>query len=191
MRLYNFILVQLRSSPCMFPFMESLTETVTEFVAANSGWAPLVVGLLAFGESLAIVSLFVPATMILLALGALVAASGLDFWSVWLGAMLGAALGDFVSYALGYRYKQRALAIWPLPRYPGMVERGKRFVLRYGAWGLFAGRFFGPVRAVAPLIAGVFEMPFVVFQAVTLASAMVWAFAMLAPGAGLVMLIGD
>lgn len=169
--------------------METVTAGVVAFVQENAGWAPLVVGLLAFGESLAIVSLFVPATMILLALGALVAASGLDFWSVWLGAAVGAVLGDVISYALGYRFKHRALTIWPLTRYPGMVARGERFVLKYGAWGLFAGRFFGPIRAVAPLIAGVFAMPFVLFQAVTLASAMVWAFLMLAPGAGIVLLL--
>lgn len=168
--------------------MEQLTQTIVAFVEANSQWAPLIIGLLAFGESLAIVSLFIPATMILLALGALVAAAGLDFWSVWLGAAIGAVLGDVISYAMGYHFKRRALTIWPLPRYPGMVARGERFVLKYGAWGLFAGRFFGPVRAVAPLIAGVFAMPFVLFQAVTLASAMVWAFAMLAPGAGIVAL---
>ncbi|HSP25473.1 MAG TPA: DedA family protein [Saliniramus sp.] len=169
--------------------MDHLTGTIVAFVEANSHWAPLVIGALAFGESLAVVSLFVPATVILLSIGALVAATGLDFWSVWLGAVIGAALGDIVSYAFGYRYKHRALTIWPLPRYPGMVARGERFVLKYGAWGLFAGRFFGPVRAVGPLIAGVFAMPFILFQAVTFASAMVWAFAMLAPGAGIVALV--
>jgi membrane protein DedA with SNARE-associated domain len=169
--------------------MDSPAQSVVAFVEANSQWAPMVIGALAFGESLAIVSLFIPATMILLALGALVAAAGLDFWSVWLGAAIGAVLGDIVSYWLGYRFKHRALTIWPLPRYPGMVARGERFVLKYGAWGLFVGRFFGPVRAVAPLIAGVFAMPFVLFQAVTLASAMVWAFVMLAPGAGIVALV--
>jgi membrane protein DedA with SNARE-associated domain len=168
--------------------LDEITRTIVAFVEANSHWAPFVIGALALGESLAIVSLFIPATMILLALGALVAAAGLDFWSVWLGAATGAVIGDVVSYALGYRFKNRALTIWPLIRYPGMVARGERFVLKYGAWGLFAGRFFGPVRAVAPLIAGVFAMPFVLFQAVTLASAMVWAFVMLAPGAGIVAL---
>ena len=170
--------------------LEQLTQTIVAFVEANSQWAPLLIGVLAFGESLAIVSLFVPATAILLALGALVAAAGLDFWSIWLGAATGAVLGDLVSYAFGHRFKHRALNIWPLPRHPGMVARGERFVLRYGAWGLFAARFLGPVRAVAPLIAGVFAMPFVLFLAVTLASAMVWAFAMLAPGAGVVAVLG-
>jgi membrane protein DedA with SNARE-associated domain len=48
------------------------------------------------------------------------------------------------------------------------------------------GRFFGPLRAVVPLIAGVFGMNFLLFQMVNISSAMVWAFMMLAPGAALV-----
>ena len=47
------------------------------------------------------------------------------------------------------------------------------------------GRFIGPLRAVVPLTAGIFAMPMLLFQTATIASAFVWAFIMLAPGAGL------
>jgi membrane protein DedA with SNARE-associated domain len=50
---------------------------------------------------------------------------------------------------------------------------------------VFLGRFFGPIRAVIALIAGIFLMPGVLFQAANLASASVWSFVILAPGAGL------
>lgn len=165
--------------------IEEITTTVAEFVRAHKHLAPYVVGLLAFGESIAFVSLLIPATAILLALGALIGAVGLEFWPIWLGACVGAVLGDWVSYMVGYRFKDRALAIWPLSRYPAVVEKGQSFFVRYGPWGLFAGRFFGPARAVAPLTAGIFAMPFFLFQSVNVASAMVWSFTMLAPGAGL------
>ena len=36
---------------------------------------------------------------------------------------------------------------------------------KWGVPGIFIGRFFGPLRAVVPLIAGIFEMPFWRFQA--------------------------
>jgi membrane protein DedA with SNARE-associated domain len=55
---------------------------------------------------------------------------------------------------------------------------------------VFAGRFFGPARAVIPLIAGIFAMPIVLFQAVNVASAFLWAFVLLAPGAGLTRYLG-
>jgi membrane protein DedA with SNARE-associated domain len=38
---------------------------------------------------------------------------------------------------------------------------------------------------VVPLIAGILAMPTMLFQSVNVASAFVWAFVMLAPGAGL------
>jgi membrane protein DedA with SNARE-associated domain len=41
------------------------------------------------------------------------------------------------------------------------------------------------MRAVAPLTAGIFAMPMLLFQTATIASAFGWAFIMLAPGAGL------
>ena len=66
-----------------------------------------------------------------------------------------------------------------------MVERGERFFDRLGPWAVFVGRFFGPARAVVPLIAGIFAMPAILFQSANVASALVWAFALLAPGAGL------
>lgn len=162
-----------------------LKDLVIEFVRIHQGWAPFIVGGLAFCESIAILSFFVPATVILLGVGALIAAAGLEFWQLWLGAAAGAVLGDWVSYALGRHYKEEAFRLWPFSRYPGMIERGRAFFQRWGAWGLFIGRFFGPARAVVPLIAGVFAVPRPLFWAANTSSASVWAFAMLSPGAGL------
>lgn len=166
------------------PWVE-VKDAVVEFVRMNQAWAPFVVGALAFCESLAVLSLFVPATVILLGVGALIAVAGLEFWQLWLGAALGATLGDWVSYALGRYLKHDAFRLWPFSRYPAMIDRGQRFFDRWGAWSLFVGRFFGPARAVVPLIAGVFAVPRVLFWAANTSSASVWAFVMLSPGAGL------
>jgi membrane protein DedA with SNARE-associated domain len=63
-----------------------------------------------------------------------------------------------------------------------MVERGEQFFLRWGLWSVFIGRFFGPVRAVIPLIAGTFAMPALPFQIANVTSAVLWGFVLLAPG---------
>ena len=63
-----------------------------------------------------------------------------------------------------------------------MVARGEAYTRRYGAGAVFVGRFFGPIRAVVPLIAGIFLMPRPVFLSVTVASALVWAFLLLTAG---------
>jgi membrane protein DedA with SNARE-associated domain len=165
--------------------LDTLTTMLLDFVRAHQGWAPFIVGLLAFAESLAVVSLLVPSTVLLLGIGALIGASGLEFWPIWLGAAVGAILGDWLSYAIGFRYKHAVFRVWPLSSHQNLSERGGQFFTRWGAWGVFLGRFIGPMRALGPLTAGIFAMPMLLFQTATIASAFVWAFIMLAPGAGL------
>jgi membrane protein DedA with SNARE-associated domain len=168
--------------------LDALTNTLLDFIRAHQAWSPFIVGALAFAESLAFLSFLVPSTVLLLGVGALIGASGLEFWPIWLGAAVGAILGDWVSYAIGFRFKHAAFRVWPLSSHPHLADRGERLFVRWGAWGVFLGRFIGPMRAVVPLIAGIFAMPILLFQMANIASALVWAFVTLAPGAGLIAL---
>ncbi len=162
--------------------LESLAHQVIDFVRANEAWALPVVFALAFGESLAFISLLVPATVALVGIGALVGASGLDFIPIWIAASLGAAAGDWLSYWFGVTYKEPIAAVWPLSRYPNLIPRGERFVERFGIYAIFLGRFFGPLRASVPLAAGILAVAFWPFQLANFVSAFVWAGALLAPG---------
>ena len=162
--------------------IESFVHWTLEFVKANQVWAPAIVFGLAFGESFAILSLVFPATVVLVGIGGLIAAADISFWPIWAGAAAGASVGDWISYWIGYKLKDSARNIWPLSRHPDMFDRGERFFFRWGVWSIFLGRFFGPLRAVVPLIAGMFAMPSLQFQLANVSSAMVWSFALLAPG---------
>jgi membrane protein DedA with SNARE-associated domain len=111
--------------------------------------------------------------VLLLGIGALAGASGLEFWPIWLGAAAGAILGDWLSYAIGYRFKHAVFRVWPLSSHQHLSVRGEQFFARWGTWGVFLGRFIGPMRAVVPLTAGIFAMPMLLFQTATIASAFV------------------
>ena len=50
---------------------------------------------------------------------------------------------------------------------------------RWGILGIFIGRFFGPLRASVPLIAGILEMNYWHFQIANITSAFVWAWVLL------------
>lgn len=165
--------------------MEAYIHDIAEFVRQHEAWAAPVVLALAFGESLAFVSLLIPAWGALVAIGALIGVSGLSFWPVWIAGGVGAALGDWVSYWFGYRYKDNVAQIWPLSKYPGLLRRGEDFVRKWGVPSIFIGRFFGPLRASVPLAAGIFEMPFWPFQIANVVSALVWSAVLLLFGDGL------
>lgn len=152
------------------------------FIQAHAAWAPLIVFVFAFFKSLAFVSFVVPAGLILITLGGLLGASGLDFVPIWLAVSLGAALGDWVSYAIGFHLKERAHHVWPLSRRPELLPQAEAFFRRYGMLSVVLCRFFSPLRATVPLLCGVFEMPALRFQVANWLSAPIWAFALLAPG---------
>ncbi len=126
-----------------------------------------------------------PATVILIGIGALVGGADIPFWPVMLAAAVGAAAGDWVSYEAGRWLGPGARERWPLRRYPHLVVSAEGFIARWGVAAVALGRFFGPARALVPLVAGILGLPRPGFQIANVASALVWAFALLAPGAGL------
>lgn len=160
-------------------------QNIVDFVRENAVWAPPIVFALAFGESLAFISLLLPAWAALVAIGALVQAGGLNFWPVWIAGALGAACGDWLSYWIGQKLEYSVQHIWPLSRHPDLIPRGEAFVKKWGVLGIFIGRFFGPLRAAVPLVAGIFEMPYWRFQAANFSSAFVWAAVLLTLGDGI------
>jgi membrane protein DedA with SNARE-associated domain len=161
---------------------ESLAQDVVTFVQRNEHWALPVVFVLAFGESLAFISLLLPATVALFGIGALIGASGISFVPICLTAAVGAALGDWLSFWIGGAFKEQVAKIWPLSRHPDLLPRGEKFVERFGIYAIFLGRFFGPLRASVPLAAGVLKMPFWPFQFANATSALLWAAGLLGAG---------
>ena len=162
--------------------LEHFTEWVIAFVRTHEAWAAPVVFALAFGESLAFLSLLLPATVILLAIGGLMGASGIAFLPVWIAAVTGSILGYALSYWIGLYFKDDIVNIWPFSRYPEMIPRGQAFFNKYGAYGVFLGHFFGPLRAVVPVVAGMYAMPQIPFQIANVLSSTLWSTGILVPG---------
>ena len=166
----------------MFASLEAYAQQIIEFVALHRAWAPPIVFALAFGESLAFISLLIPAWAALVGIGALINSGALSFWPVWIAGALGAACGDWLSYWIGKKLEHRVQHIWPLSRHPDLIPKGEAFVKKWGVLGIFIGRFFGPLRASVPLVAGIFEMPYWRFQLANFSSAFVWAAVLLTLG---------
>jgi membrane protein DedA with SNARE-associated domain len=166
----------------MFKSLEAHAQQLVEFVRVHEAWAAPVVLVLAFGESLAFISLLLPAWAALIGIGVLIASGNLNFWPVWAAGAIGAALGDWLSYWIGLKLGPPVAHVWPLSRHPALLPKGEVFVRRWGVLAIFIGRFFGPLRASVPLVAGIFRMPFWEFQIANFSSAFVWSAVLLTTG---------
>ena len=170
--------------------MDYLATETLAFIKVNPGWATLVIGLTAFGESFVFLSLLFPGTVILVASGALMSEGLLDLISPIIAGIVGAVLGDAVSFWLGQKFGPFLPNIWPFRSRPERLTRGIRFFESYGGSSIFIGRFFGPLRAVVPLAAGMMHMPPWRFYLANVLSAVVWAPALVYPGALLARSLG-
>jgi membrane protein DedA with SNARE-associated domain len=166
----------------MLASLEALAQQLVEFVRLHEAWAAPVVFALAFGESLAFISLLIPAWAALVGIGVLISSGNLNFWPIWVAGSVGAALGDWLSYWVGIKLGPPVAHVWPLSRNPELLPRGEAFVKRWGVLAIFIGRFFGPLRASVPLVAGIFRMPYWSFQLANFSSAFVWAAVLLTIG---------
>ena len=162
--------------------MTDLIHQLVDWVAAHPHWTGFFVFLIALAESLAIVGMVVPGVVMMFAAGALIGAGAVGFWSMYWLAFAGAVIGDGLSFWLGYRLRGRVAGLWPFTRHPESLQRGVAFFDRYGGKSVAFGRFFGPVRAVIPLVAGMLSMAPVRFFVANVLSALLWALAYLAPG---------
>ena len=155
--------------------MEHLVQPTLDFIAAHSGWAAAIMFITAFGESFAFVSQLFPGTSMLIAAGTLMAAGSLPYLPIVAGAIAGAVLGDTISFWIGHRFGGGIARVWPFSRNPELLSGGIKFFARHGGKSVFIGRFFGPIRAVIPLAAGVMRMPRDRFWFANVTSAIVWA----------------
>jgi membrane protein DedA with SNARE-associated domain len=158
-------------------------DKLLEIARAQPEIAVLATFVLAFGESVAFMSLIFPATIALIGLGGLIGSGSLPFFFIWLAAAVGAALGDWLSFWLGRRYRDAIWRLWPLSRRPELKAKSETFLERWGALGVFASKFWGPLRASVPIAAGLGGLPEIPFQIANWTSAALWSFLLLAPGA--------
>jgi undecaprenyl-diphosphatase len=153
-----------------------------DYFAQHPGWAIAIVFLIAFGEALLIIGLFVPSTAILVGAGMLVGTGHLEFWPIFIATALGAILGDQLSYWAGRLFGERLKTLWPLNRYPVLVGRGEEFVRKHGGKSIAIGRFVPGVKAVVPGIVGMFGMGQIYFAVINVTSGLFWTATHVFPG---------
>ena len=169
--------------------MEHLVQNVIEFIKLHAVWAGPIMFVVSFGESFVGFSILFPGTTIMVLAGTMVnwqlnPHGSLDMWPLLIGGISGAVLGDAISFWLGERFGHLLDRHWYFIRHPDLLPGGYKFFDRYGIASVFVGRFFGPVRSVIPLVAGIMKMGWPQFWIANIGSALIWAPALLLVGTG-------
>ncbi|WP_395373964.1 DedA family protein [Marinicella sp. W31] len=157
-------------------------QALFTWIEANPSWTGILIFLFAFAESILLVGIIIPGAAFLLALGTLVGLGGLDLYTAWLWSSLGGFLGDGISFWIGWRYKQNLLKMWPMYKFPDLIDKGQQFFKKYGGVSIFIGRFVGPVRPVIPAIGGMMNMSVKKYVIISIVASILWAPFYLLPG---------
>ncbi|MDP1576965.1 MAG: DedA family protein, partial [Cypionkella sp.] len=165
--------------------MTQMLSQFVDFLGAHQMLAIFFAFLVAFGEALLIIGLFVPSTTVLVGLGALIGLGKMAFLPVFAATVAGAIAGDALSFWAGVHWKQQIRTFWPFARYSALMAKGEQFIARHGGKSIFIVRFIPGVKAVVPTIAGMMGMTATRFALVNVGSAFVWAAAHLLPGIAL------
>lgn len=159
-------------------------DTIVGFVRGNENCAVPVAFGVAFLESFCFLSILWPGTAILVGISALLAESGVELKVLWpaiIAAGAGGSLGYTLSYWIGFYYKDDIHELWPFNRNPAMVDIGQAFFDKWGVLSVFFGHFFGPIRAVIPVVSGMYALQQWQFQIANILSAFIWAAGVIAP----------
>ena len=111
------------------------------------------------------------------AAGTFAAQGSLDFLGVTLAASAGASVGSTISYWIGRRGGRGFLERHGhrIRLSPERLAKTESYYARHGVRTIFFGRYISPLRVLGGLLAGIARMPFAVFTAVNVISAVIWA----------------
>lgn len=165
----------------MHLFMDYV-QPLTTWLHDNPNWALSITFLISFAESLAIVGSLIPGSVTMTAIGILAGSGVMNIELTLTAAAVGAVAGDGASFALGYIFSDRLTDIWPFSRYPNWLNYGKDYFAKHGGKSVIIGRFFGPLRSIIPIIAGILRMNGWHFLLANIISGIGWAIFYVVPG---------
>lgn len=159
-----------------------MVDFLLDFIQQNASWVIAISFAIAFAESLAFVGILIPGWALLVGIGSLIGSDLIGFYPTLIGVYLGAVLGEYLSFYLGYHYHQSILNWRLAKKYQQQIDSTQNFFQKHGVASVFFGRFLGPTRAVIPFVAGVAQMSKHQFFWVNIISGVLWAPLNLAPG---------
>ncbi len=162
--------------------MQDLAQAIMGFVVANPQWLLAMAFAMAAIETMIVVSLFFPSTLILVGLGALAASGDIAFLPLLGGAIAGAIAGSSLAWFLGHWCEDWVMNWKPVARRRKEAKRLAKRARKYGIWAVVFGHFLAPLRGPVFLVIGMAGMAYRRFLPATALGATIWAYVTLQIG---------
>lgn len=159
-----------------------IIEIITTMIQSHPESSQWIIFSIAFVESMAILGSIFPGTFLLTPIGMMLGSNVLPLFNTLISIVMGAFIGDGVSYLIGVYYHSRIENLSWVKKHQGMYDWFKSFIEKHGILSLVIGRFVGPLRSSVPLFAGLLGMSSTVFLLGIIPSILLWTVAYLAPG---------
>lgn len=151
-------------------------------ITQSLAWSLLAVGLITFFESLALVGLLLPGTVLMASFGALIGSGQIGLYTAWLAGTIGCLVGDWISYLIGWQFKG-PLHRWSfIKKHQGLMDKTEHALHQHSMFTIIVGRFVGPTRPLIPLVAGMLELPVRKFIPPNIIGCVLWPPLYLLPG---------
>lgn len=141
-----------------------------------------ILGLIALFESLAVVGIFIPGSVLIVFAGFLAAHGQGELLPLVAVCAFGSLCGDLGSYYLGARLGSRLRQHRLFRKRQTLLNKAQQFFAAHGGKSVLAGRFVGFLRPFIPFVAGSAHMPPLAFSLWALVGAVLWGIAY--PGLG-------
>lgn len=135
-------------------------------------WVIFLIGIL---ESLPIISIIIPSSIILIGIGFFATEGTLHVTDLIWSASLGAVLGDSIGYYLG-KYKNNKISKLTNKFFsPEYIKKTDKYFESHGGKSIFVGRFIGMMRPFLSFVAGMHHMKYSRFLFFNITSAFLWS----------------
>lgn len=155
--------------------MWSWINAGVDLVAIYPAYALAAVFLAAIIEAVAVLGILIPGTPILMTVAGAAAMAGQPMMPFLALSIIGAVIGDFLSFWFGQRFSGRLRGIWPFASRPALMHNAERFFERHGTYSVALCRFVPVLRSTVPLVAGMAGMRQRRFVLANVSSALLWA----------------
>lgn len=131
---------------------------IVHLITQSTIWSLIIIFLISFFESLALIGLVLPGAILMASIGAMIGSKQISLYPAWIAGTIGCLLGDWLSYYIGWQFKKSLNKSKILTKYAFILEKIKYALFKYSMLTILFGKFVGHARPLIPLIAGMMNL---------------------------------